>query len=31
MKGDFSRMTFDPGKQFMRVLMQQGRVQPDAD
>jgi hypothetical protein len=31
MKGDFSRMTFDPGKQFMRVLMQQGRVQLDAD
>jgi hypothetical protein len=31
MKGDFSRLTFDPSKQFSRVLMQQGRVQLDAD
>ncbi|RMD96040.1 MAG: hypothetical protein D6816_19455 [Bacteroidetes bacterium] len=31
MKGDFSRNTFDPGKHFARVLMQQGRVQLDAD
>jgi hypothetical protein len=31
MKGDFSRMTFDPTKHFSRVLMQQGRVQLDAD
>lgn len=31
MKGDFSRMTFDPSKHFSRVLMQQGRVQLDAD
>jgi uncharacterized protein DUF6519 len=31
MKGDFSRLTFDPAKQFTRVLMQQGRVQLDAD
>ena len=31
MKGDFSRDTFDPAKQFTRVLMQQGRVQLDAD
>ncbi|HSS50920.1 MAG TPA: DUF6519 domain-containing protein [Thermoanaerobaculia bacterium] len=31
MKGDFSRLTFDPKKQFTRVLMQQGRVQLDAD
>jgi hypothetical protein len=31
MKGDFSRITFDPAKQFCRVLMQQGRVQLDAD
>lgn len=31
MKGDFSRDTFDPGKHFSRVLMQQGRVQLDAD
>lgn len=31
MKGDFSRLTFDPAKQFSRVLMQQGRVQLDAD
>ena len=31
MKGDFSRRTFDPQKHFSRVLMQQGRVQLDAD
>ena len=31
MKGDFSRDTFDPKKHFSRVLMQQGRVQLDAD
>jgi hypothetical protein len=31
MKGDFSRDTFDPLKHFTRVLMQQGRVQLDAD
>ncbi len=31
MKGDFSRVTFDPSKHFLRVLMQQGRVQLDAD
>lgn len=31
MKGDFTRDTFDPIKQFSRVLMQQGRVQLDAD
>jgi hypothetical protein len=31
MKGDFSRDTFDPAKHFLRVLMQQGRVQLDAD
>ena len=31
MKGDFSRNTFDPTKHFSRVLMQQGRVQLDAD
>jgi hypothetical protein len=31
MKGDFSRLTFDPTKQYTRVLMQQGRVQVDAD
>lgn len=31
MKGDFTRMTFDPRKRFARVLMQQGRVQTDAD
>ena len=31
MKGDFSRNTFDPTKHFTRVLMQQGRVQVDAD
>ncbi|HVR98552.1 MAG TPA: DUF6519 domain-containing protein [Thermoanaerobaculia bacterium] len=31
MKGDFTRWTFDPKNQFTRVLMQQGRVQLDAD
>ena len=31
MKGDFSRITFDPTKHYSRVLMQQGRVQLDAD
>src|SRR6478672_5589639 len=31
MKADLTRNTFHPGKQFARVLMQQGRVQLDAD
>ena len=31
MKGDFSKLTFNPEKNFLRVLMQQGRVQLDAD
>src|SRR5512143_3141437 len=31
MKGDFSRDTFDPKNHYSRVLMQQGRVQTDAD
>lgn len=31
MKGDFTRLTFDPSKHYSRVLMQQGRVQLDAD
>jgi uncharacterized protein DUF6519 len=31
MKGDFSRQTFAPEKHFGGVLMQQGRVQVDAD
>lgn len=31
MKGDFTRNTFDPLRHFSRVLMQQGRVQVDAD
>lgn len=31
MQGDFSRQTFDPLRRFCRVLMQQGRVQLDAD
>ncbi|MBD2511503.1 hypothetical protein IQ274_27805 [Nostoc sp. LEGE 12447] len=30
-KGDFTRDTFDPKQNFLRVLMQQGRVQIDAD
>jgi hypothetical protein len=31
MKNDITRNTFDPVKHFSRVLMQQGRVQLDAD
>ena len=31
MKGDFSRDTFDPRKNFSSVLLQQGRVQLDSD
>jgi hypothetical protein len=31
MKGDFTRDTFDPSKHYIRVNMQQGRVQLDAD
>ncbi|WP_125612948.1 DUF6519 domain-containing protein [Specibacter cremeus] len=31
MKGDFSRDTFDPANHYTRVLIQQGRVQLDAD
>jgi len=31
MKGDFSRYIFDPKKHYTTVLMQQGRVQVDAD
>ncbi|MCK6554644.1 DUF6519 domain-containing protein [Candidatus Binatia bacterium] len=31
LRGDFSRDTFDPSQHFLRVLMQQGRVQVDAD
>ena len=31
MKGDFSRLTFDKNKHYSGVLMQQGRVQVDAD
>ncbi|HYR05742.1 MAG TPA: DUF6519 domain-containing protein, partial [Gallionella sp.] len=31
MKGDFTRDTFDVFRHFSRVLMQQGRVQLDAD
>jgi hypothetical protein len=30
-RGDFTRDTFDPLKHYTRVLMQQGRVQLDAD
>jgi len=30
-KGDFSRFTFDPDKNYVETLMQQGRVQVDAD
>jgi len=30
-RGDFTRDTFDPLRNFSRVLMQQGRVQLDAD
>jgi hypothetical protein len=31
MRGDFTRFTFDPKKRYSGVLMQQGRVQLDAD
>lgn len=31
MKGDFTKITFDPKNHFSAVLMQQGRVQLDAD
>jgi hypothetical protein len=31
MNGDFSRVTFDPAKHYSSVLLQQGRVQLDAD
>lgn len=31
MKGDFTRLTYDPIKHYAGVLMQQGRVQLDAD
>lgn len=31
MKGDFSRQTFSQGKHYSAVLLQQGRVQLDAD
>lgn len=31
MKGDFTRLTFDPTKHYTRVLEQQGRVQVDSD
>ena len=31
MKGDFTRNTYDPRNHYSRVLMQQGRVQLDAD
>lgn len=31
MKGDFTRNSFDPSRHYSRVLMQQGRVQLDAD
>jgi hypothetical protein len=31
MPGDFSRKTFDKKKHYSGVLMQQGRVQLDAD
>src|SRR3712207_4297156 len=31
MKGDFTRLTFDPKKRYSGVLMQQGRAQLDAD
>ncbi|MBO0861314.1 MAG: hypothetical protein J2P21_23060 [Chloracidobacterium sp.] len=31
MQGDFTRLTYDPAKRYSRVLMQQGRVQLDAD
>src|SRR5689334_16592703 len=31
MKLDLTRDTYDPRKHFLRVIMQQGRVQVDAD
>ena len=31
MAGDYTRFTFDPRRHFSKVLMQQGRVQLDAD
>ena len=31
MKADLSRNTFDPKKYYTKVIMQQGRVQVDAD
>ena len=31
MKGDFSRLTFDPSKHYVGVLHQQGRVWLDSD
>ncbi len=31
MKGDFTRFTFDPSKQYVGVRKQQGRVDLDAD
>lgn len=31
MKGDFSRLRFDPSRQYVGTLMQQGRIQLDAD
>lgn len=31
MKGDFSRIRFNPAKQYTSVLEQQGRVSLDAD
>lgn len=31
MKGDFTRLTYDPDKSYTRVLKQQGRVDLDAD
>ena len=31
MRGDFTRDSFNPAKAYTRVLMQQGRVQLDAD
>ncbi|MEB3294494.1 MAG: DUF6519 domain-containing protein, partial [Synechococcales bacterium] len=31
MKGDFTRFTFNPRKRYTNVLMQQGRLQLDAD
>src|SRR5262245_47106279 len=30
-RGDFTRLTFHPLKHYLRVLLQQGRVQLDAD